>query len=557
VTLTTNSTILRRGSDAVVDVLRSENVPYVFGNPGTTELPLLEALAETPDIHYVLALQEATAVGIADGYAQATGRPGVVNLHTLGGLANGIGNLANARATNVPMVVTAGQQDLRDLIGDPVLSGDLTGLARTVAKWTYEVRRRDEIGTILRRAFHDAVSPPAGPVFVSLPMNLLEEVGEVHTPERSTLDRRAVGGGIVDLADELLRVAAGRLAIVVDMLATSGVTGALIDLAEATGARVFGAAWGSTNAFPTAHPLWAGGLPSTAAEIRSMLAGFERLLLVGGNMFRTILYSPGSPLPDGVDVLHLSPDPLQLGRTYPTRLGVLGDPAATLEAILPRVRANADAKGARHVIEQARADRAQRSVARQREVDSRSGAWPVAPIVAAHALVQALPRDAIIVDEAPVIMAHIRVFREVDRPGRYFGVRGGGLGWGMPAALGVSLGAGREPVLCTIGDGSAMYAPQALWTAAREHLPVIFAVLNNREYDILRKSELVLDRTGGGNGQAVGLDLAEPPMRFTDLARAHGVAATSIERLTDVGDVLRSVWPSGEPHLLEIPLARD
>jgi benzoylformate decarboxylase len=127
----------------------------------------------------------------------------------------------------------------------------------------------------------------------------------------------------------------------------------------------------------------------------------------------------------------------------------------------------------------------------------------------------------------------------------------------MPAALGVSLGTGREPVLCTIGDGSAMYAPQALWTAAREHLPVIFAVLNNREYDILRKSEAVLDRTSGGNGHAVGLELADPPIRFTDLARAHGVAATSIERLTDVGEVLRSVWSSGEPHLLEIPLGRD
>jgi benzoylformate decarboxylase len=238
-------------------------------------------------------------------------------------------------------------------------------------------------------------------------------------------------------------------------------------------------------------------------------------------------------------------------------LGVLGDPAATLEAMLPRVRAHADAAGARQVLEQARADRARRSLARQQQVDSRSGAWPVAPIVAAHALVQALPCDAIIVDEAPAIMAHIRAFHEVSRPGRYFGVRGGGLGWGMPAALGVSLGTGREPVLCTVGDGSAMYAPQALWTAAHEHLPVIFAVVNNREYDILRKSEAALDRTSGGNGHAVGLDLADPPMRFTDLARAHGVAATSIERLTDVGEVLRSVWSTGEPHLLEIPLARD
>ena len=206
-----------RGSDAVVEVLRSEGVPYVFGNPGTTELPLLEALAETPDIHYVLALQEATAVGMADGYAQASGRPDVVNLHTLGGLANGIGNLANALATNVPMIVTAGQQDLRHLIGDPLLSGNLTGLARPISKWTHEVRRRDEIGIVLRRAFHDAVSPPAGPVFVALPMDLLEEIGEVHVPERSFLHRRATGD-FVRLSDRLLSVSPGRVAIVVDLM---------------------------------------------------------------------------------------------------------------------------------------------------------------------------------------------------------------------------------------------------------------------------------------------------------------------------------------------------
>jgi glyoxylate carboligase len=222
--MSTIGTRWRRGSDVVLDVLRTEGVGYVFGNPGTTELPLLTALACAPDIHYVLALQEATAVGMADGSAQVTGRPGVVNLHTVGGLANGIGNLANARATNVPMVVTAGQQDLRHLIGDPLLSGDLSALARPVAKWTHEARSRDEIATVLQRAFHDAVSPPAGPVFVSLPMNLLEEMGETEIPEQSTLDRSAVGGGLDRLADEILAVPPGRLAIILDAMLPSDLT---------------------------------------------------------------------------------------------------------------------------------------------------------------------------------------------------------------------------------------------------------------------------------------------------------------------------------------------
>jgi benzoylformate decarboxylase len=467
-----------------------------------------------------------------------------------------MGNLANARASNVPLVVTAGQQDMRHLIGDPLLSGDLTGLAGSVAKWTYEVRRRDEIGTVLRRAFHDAASPPAGPVFVSLPMNLLDEIGETDVPEPSILHRCSTGD-FVSLADELLGVAPGRVAIVVDLMATSGVGDALVGVAEAIGARVFGAAWGSTNAFPTAHPLWAGALPTTVAEIRRRLAEFDRVLLLGGNMFRTLLYRAGSPVPQDVEVLHVSGDPLQLGRTYPTKLGVLGDPAATLQAMLPYLQARTDKAQAERAIHCAKAHRADASRARAAEVAARSNSWPPAPVVAAHALVQALPADAFIVDEAPATMAFVREFHQVQLPGRYFFNRGAGLGWGMPAALGVSLAIGREPVLCVVGDGSAMYSPQALWTAAHEHLPVIFAVANNREYDILRKSEAVLDQTTGGNGHAVGLDLVDPPVRYTDLARAHGVAATRVDRLEDIDEVLRCVWLRGEPHLLEIPLARE
>jgi benzoylformate decarboxylase len=547
----------RRGSDVILDVLRSEGVDYVFGNPGTTELPLLEALASAPDIQYVLALQEATAVGMADGYAQMTGRPGVVSLHTVGGLANGIGNLANARATNVPMVVTAGQQDLRHLIGDPLLSGDLTRLAGPVTKWTHEVRSRAELATVLRRAFHDAVSPPAGPVFVSLPMNLLDECDDSLTPARSTLDRGAVGGGLERLADEILAAPPGRLAIVLDTMMTSGVTDALVAVAETIGARVFGAAWETSNAFPSAHPLWAGSLPTTAGEIRQKLADFDRVLLIGGNVFRTILYTPGSPLPEGVDVLQLASDPLELGRTYPTRLGVLGDPAATLRALLPDLQAGAERCAVRRAIDGARLARGAETAARKAEMERRASRWPLAPLVAAHALVTALPPESIIVDEAPVTMAHVRGFHQVTRPGRYFATRGGGLGWGMPAALGVSLGAGREPVLCVVGDGSAMYAPQALWTAAHEHLPVVFAVVNNRQYDILKKSEVVLDKSTGGNGHAVGLDLVDPRVDYVQLARAHGVGATRIERLSDIREVLHNVWSRCEPYLLEIPLERE
>src|SRR5918997_3961423 len=160
------------GREALLEVLRTEGVRHLFGNPGSTELPLMDALADADDLHYVLALQEATAVGMADGYAQVTGRPALLNLHTSAGLGNAIGNLTNAVANGTPLVVTAGQQDRRHLHHEPLLAGDLVGLATSVSKWTHEVGTLGELGTILRRAFSDAPSAPAGPVFVSIPMDV-------------------------------------------------------------------------------------------------------------------------------------------------------------------------------------------------------------------------------------------------------------------------------------------------------------------------------------------------------------------------------------------------
>src|SRR3954471_23021342 len=188
------------GREALLEVLRTEGVRHVFGNPGTTELPLVDALAAVDDIQYVLALQEATAVGMADGYAQATGRPAFLNLHTSAGLGNAIGNLTNARANGTPLVVTAGNADRRHLFVDPLLSGDLVGLARGVSKWGHEVRHSGELGTVLRRAFNDAANPPAGPVFVAIPQDVLDEEGEAPVPAKSAVARMGVAGKVDELA---------------------------------------------------------------------------------------------------------------------------------------------------------------------------------------------------------------------------------------------------------------------------------------------------------------------------------------------------------------------
>jgi benzoylformate decarboxylase len=538
------------GAEILLDVLRSEGVTHLFGNPGTTELPLIDVLAGVDDLRYVLALQEATAVGMADGYAQVTGRPAFLNLHTSAGLGNAIGNLTNAVANRTPLVVTAGQQDRRHIVSDPLLAGDLVGLARPVAKWSHEVRTGDELGTILRRSFSDAATPPGGPVFVSLPMDLLDADGAAPAPPRSNVERATVAGGLEELAELLTSADPERVAIVIgDEAAHARV--AVAELAATLGVKVFGSPLYGRQVFPLAHPHWAGALPPAAAAIRAQLEPFDRVLLVGGQAFLVYPYTPGPALPESTELLHLSPSAGDVGRTHPVRLGLVGDPRASIEALLPLVAAKVDTGRA---AERAHALQTERQVAMASYEDAATSKYssvPMAPIAAAHAVVSGLPAGTIVVDEAITTGTHVRGFHD----GPYLFCRGGGLGWGMPAALGASLGAGGEPVVCVVGDGSAMYSPQALWTAAAEGLPVVFCVVNNRQYLILKNSLRSRNGPTVETGRFVGMDLADPPVDFLALAQSMGVAATLVEKATDAGDAVRAAMDSGQPHLIELPIA--
>jgi benzoylformate decarboxylase len=543
------------GRDVLLEVLETEGVRHVFGNPGTTELPFMDSLATRAEPHYVLALQEATAVAMADGYAQATGRPAFLNLHTSAGLGNAIGNLTNAQANSTPLVVTAGQQDLRHIATDPLLAGDLVALARPVSKWAQEVRTVDELGTVLRRAFHDASASPPGPVFVSIPMNLLDEPTEAPVPAPSVIERRHVAGGLDDLADLLAASDRSELAIVAaDEVAASGAMDALVAVAEALGVHVYGAPLHSNLVFPTRHPLWQGDLAPSAAAINATLSAYRRVLHVGGRAFMVYPYTPGPALPDHVELLHLSPDAHQLGRTWPARLGLHGDPKATLEALLPLLRGRVDTMGSTAAVEAARAVSDRRAAALEQKALDRYDQVPAHPMAAGHALMRALPGESIVVDEAITTGTYVRGFHHVSTPGTYYFCRGGGLGWGMPAALGVSLGSDRAPVLCVVGDGSAMYSPQALWTAAHEQLPVVFVVVNNRQYLILKNALRRMDGDSVKTGQYVAMDLIDPPVDYVALARSMGVEASTVEKAGDAADAVRAAWDTGRPHLIELPI---
>lgn len=547
------------GRQILLDVLDSEGVKHCFGNPGTTELPFMDELAAHPELRYVLALQENVAVAMADGYAQASGRPSFVNLHTSAGLGGGIGNLTNAMANRTPMVVTAGQQDRRHLLAEPILAGDLVGLASACTKWQHEVRHLGELAPVLRRAFLDASAPPAGPVFVSIPMDVLGEEGDVAVPARSHVERAAVAGGLETLAGLLAEVAPDRLALVVgDEVAAGDALTEVVALAEATGAPVYGAPLYSNLNFPTTHPLWngmLGGLSMSASAVAGTLAAFSRVLVIGAKAFLVYPWSPPSPLPPGVELLHLDADAAQVARDLPTRFGTVGDIKASLAALVPEVGARVDTSRTGAALEAARTAQAGAAERFDAMAASHGGEVPLHPMAATHALLAGLPAGGVVVDEAITTGFYVRMLFQAEEPGSYYFCRGGGLGWGVPAALGVKLARPERPVLCIAGDGSAMYTIQALWTAAHAGIPVVVAVVNNRQYAILKLNLAASGGRSAAQNAFVGMDLDSPPIDYVGLARSMGVEAHLVEKADEVTEATRAALAVGRPVLLEVPIS--
>jgi benzoylformate decarboxylase len=546
----------RRGAAVLLEVLQSEGVEYIFGNPGTTELPLMDALTATPDIEYIWALQEASAVAMADGYAQAAGRPGFLNLHTAGGLGHGMGNLLNASVSQTPLVVTAGQQDSRHTITDPLLFGDLVQIARPAVKWAQEVAHADQLPVLVRRAFHDASAAPAGPVFLSLPMDVMEEMSSIGIAAPSLIDRRMVAGSLDELAARLAAVTPGKLLIIAgDEVYASGAAPEVAAMAETLGAPVYGSSWPSCLPFPTAHPLWAGNMPSVGKEIYETLSRYDAVFALGGKSLITILYAAGPIIPEGCLVYQLSADVRDLGRTYMTQLSVVGDIKASLAALQPLLAAAAAPQGAlrQRLVETARAARADRRAVLAERTAALWEAPVIAPLVAAQEVARAIGPDIRIVDEAIATALHVRGFLNSGSASQYFFLRGGALGWGMPAAVGCSLGLGRAPVVSLVGDGAAMYSPQAIWTAAHEKLPVTFIVMNNREYNILKNFlKRQNDYLSTRSNRFIAMDITDPPIDFLAMALSMGIPSRRIERAGDIAPAVEAGIASGVTNLIEI-----
>ncbi|MCL8013571.1 thiamine pyrophosphate-dependent enzyme [Streptomyces sp. AS02] len=522
---------------ALLDILRGEGVDRVFGNPGTTELPFLAALSEAED----------AVVSMADGYARGTGRPAFVSLHIAAGLANGLIGLLNARRSRTPLVVMAGQQDRRHLLQDPMLSGDVVGLAAPAVEATYDVQHAHDLPLALRRAFAPAVRPPAGPVFLSVPTDLLVEDTEIEAPARTPAPAPGPAPGLERAA--LLLGDAARPAIVAgDGVGREDALGALVRTAEACGAPVHHQPMADCLNFPTTHPLHAGMLPPRHDAIRTALAPYDTVLIAGAYAFTPHHYTPGPALSPGRTVVQLDSDPDEIGRNFPADTGLVGALAPSLHrlAVLLRDRVpdhTAKARvlraGERHSAERDRAESAARAAY------SRA---PLAPWAAAHAVARGLPPDAVVVEEAVTVGLLLRRMVRLDRPGGYTHTVGGGLGWGIGAAVGRALAEPGRPVVAALGDGSSMFGLQGLWSAARQGAPVLFVVMSNGAYRTVQDTYEAM----GGKGVCPGTDLG--PLDFTQVAAFFGVDAVRAESATHLRELVSGAGKLTAPLLVDVPL---
>ncbi|MFI1971993.1 thiamine pyrophosphate-binding protein [Streptomyces cinnamoneus] len=535
----------------MLTILREEGVDRVFGNPGTTELPFLDALTDAEDIEYVLGVQEASVVAMADGYARATGRPAFVSLHVAAGLANGLVGLLNARRSRTPLVVTAGQQDRRHLVQDPMLSGDLVGLARPAVKHVFDVQHGYDLPVMLRRAFALAVQPPAGPVFLSVPMDLLDEDTPVEVPDRSVL---APQGPATEVAAAARLLAGAERPVIVagDGVGRDGAVAELVALAEALGAAVYHQPMHDALDFPFTHPLHQGALAPVNAEIRATLSPYDVVLVVGAHAFTPHHYSPGSPVPETATVIQLDPDPGEPGRAFPVSLGLVGAIRPTLAALAGELTGRVTAAGERTDALR-RAAELRRALV-ESEVLAGYGPAPLDPLSAAHAVAAALPDDAVVLEEAITTGLKLREVLRLEAPGSLLHTVGGGLGWGVGGAVGHRLGDPRRPVVAVLGDGCTMFGLQGLWSAARYGVPVTFVVMNNGEYRTLKHTLDDRDSRATRAGHYPGLDLGPPRLDFTRAAAFFGVESVRVTDPRHLSEVVAKAVQGDSPLLIEVPI---
>lgn len=549
------------GKTALLELLKQEGIRVLFGNPGTTELPLMDALAAEPALKYVLALQEAPAMCMADGYAMASGQCAFINLHATPGLGNAMGMLYDAWKGNSPILVTAGQHEQRFNFQEPILMGDLPRLARPFVKWADEVRRLEDLPRAIHRAVKTALAPPMGPVFLSLPGDILTTSADIELGAPSRVGTAIRGdASSIQQAAALIAKAQSPVIIAGDSVAQADALAEFVALAEAIGAPVYDEGMATRAMFPSSHPLYRGAIVRLTPAIRGILEQHDLLVSIGADLFTLSLPGEIEAVPEGYKIIHLDTDAWELGKNYPEQVSILGDPKTTLPEMTAAIHAARSSQEAEKVakrLEHAKAEGVASLQKLRNMADAVSERSVIHPLALMQAMGRMLPEDVVVVDETISSGMGLRRFLKSDDPKSFFGGRGGGIGWGIPGAIGVKLAQPDRPVVALVGDGSSLYTIQGLWTAARERLKMVFIILNNSSYRILKQRTNAMKALAAQADSYVGMELDNPRVDFVSVARGFGLTAHRAASLSDVGDLLEQALAADGPSLIDVEVDRS
>ena len=547
---------LMTGKQALLEMLKAEGVEYIFGNPGTSEGPIIDLLGDYPELRYILTLQESVAVGMGEAYARATGTASFVSLHVDSGLANGIALMLDALNTGTPMVVTSANYDARK-VNEKIT--DLANLVRPVTKWAVELNHADQIPSVIRRAFNEANSHPKGPVYVGFTSNALEGMAEMNiVPSRPVHDATRPSAEAIAQAASLLMDSSRPLMMVGDRLSDDDALDQAVELAELMGLPVYQAR-GAEVAFPTTHDQYLGPLSLRVTQQRAALQAVDLVLAVGSDPFEELFYWGDVILPPEARLIHIDPDRSSIGRSEPTDLGIVGHCGLALADLIAALKERLSPGDLDEIQQRKRAVAEERRSNRAAFEESVAESWdhkPMTPARMMSELADALPDNAIVVDDSISNRGVMRHYFQAQRRDDLRGVRGQSIGGGMGVTMGTQCANPDRPVFGIIGDGSAMMTVQGLWTAANDNIPCIFVICNNGAYRVLKVNfnvyqadVLKLPETSGGR---LAYSEFGTPFDMAAIANSMGVHGERITEPSQIKPAVDRAVASGKPALLDM-----
>lgn len=548
-------TQIMTGKMALLEMLKAEGVTHIFGNPGTSEAPIIDMLPDYPEFTYIMTLQESVAMGMGEAYARATQKPSLVSLHVDSGLANGIALMLDALNSGTPMVVTSANYDIRKVVEGTT---DLAELVKPVTKWSVQLTHPDQIPGAIRRAFNEANTHPKGPVYIGLTANALEDSAEMNiVPSRYVSDKIRPDLDAIMQASEALLKSDNPILIVGDRVSDDDAVGEAVKLAELLGLPAYQFR-GAEVSFPTSHPQYLGMLNLRNGAFREGLKSCDTVIAVGMNAFEELFYWGDVMLNENATLIHIDSSAVNIGKSEPTHIGIISHCKMGLQELNECISSNINDLESSVVEKRLQLTKEEKIFKKDSFSASTKSKWNDKPMSVArmmHEFVSGLPENAVIVDDSISNRGVVREYLEGSKRGDILGYRGQSIGGGIGVTMGAQCGYPDRKVFGLIGDGSAMMTIQGLWTAVNDNIPCVFVILNNGMYRVLKvnfsiyQQDILNVEPAGGS-----LPYSDFPTPFdmAAIARSMGMSAEKITDPEDIREAVIRASQSDKPVLLDI-----